>query len=571
MSNSMGISCFVKRGSTGNTLTGTEDQSWQFDVGDCNVQICFNKPYPAYPVKYHSFGTTKVWLEGCLYGNAPAELSHEMEILLQQGQTEAFKKLLQANTGEFWAVIVHNDQLEFINDKLARLPVYYCITESFIFTGRSIASLKEAGSQLSLAPLAALEYIWVGYTLADKTLYHNVRRLQPGSNKAISFSNFTIRDVEKPFTFNFDNNEKLSDLKNYNARAVELFKQGCHKIKATIGDNPAIMSMSAGQDSRTAAFGLADVGLNLKGAIYKNSDSAHEIELAYQLSRILGLGLATYQLEKPVQADFEQLLAIKNGHNYLGMAFILPFLKQLQNDFSTNSFYITGDGGDKLLPFIGEHHLQGMSADEEVERIIRRLSTTPFYLLKQLLSNDSLDAIRQSVYNQLKSYDEVTSMGRIVHFITYERSVKLLFEGEDRNRFFFWSTTPFYDVEFFEHCMKLPQKYKSGLKFYKQFQQQLNPALMTIPDTTGQRLNSGKYYFRTLLNERVRSANPELKQKLRSIINKGLALDEVLIQDLENLDFPAEIKDVFLTDGLKNFAAKANSEHYYHLKTLSEL
>ena len=50
-------------------------------------------------------------------------------------------------------------------------------------------------------------------------------------------------------------------------------------------------------------------------------------------------------------------------------------------------------------------------------------------------------------------------------------------EGEDRNRHFFWSATPFYSFDFFHYAMNCQDRDKQAYHLYREFLAQLHPAV----------------------------------------------------------------------------------------------
>jgi hypothetical protein len=76
------------------------------------------------------------------------------------------------------------------------------------------------------------------------------------------------------------------------------------------------------------------------------------------------------------------------------------------------------------------------------------------------------------------NYPEKTIEGKLAHFKIFERGHNWLFVGEDRSRFFMWSTTPFYSVPFFKASMAIPQRAKRHYLLYKYFLVNLKPALL---------------------------------------------------------------------------------------------
>lgn len=67
-----------------------------------------------------------------------------------------------------------------------------------------------------------------------------------------------------------------------------------------------------------------------------------------------------------------------------------------------------------------------------------------------------------------------------MHFLIYERGFKWLFEGEDRNRFYFWSVTPFYSIPFFNYAMNCSDNNKSHYALYREFLLKLSPSASMI-------------------------------------------------------------------------------------------
>ena len=78
--------------------------------------------------------------------------------------------------------------------------------------------------------------------------------------------------------------------------------------------------------------------------------------------------------------------------------------------------------------------------------------------------------------DHVSSYPERDFVQKYVHFVTCERIFKWLTEGEDRNRCFFWSATPYSSFEFFESAMRCPDEQKSYYGLYREFLLQLSPA-----------------------------------------------------------------------------------------------
>lgn len=69
---------------------------------------------------------------------------------------------------------------------------------------------------------------------------------------------------------------------------------------------------------------------------------------------------------------------------------------------------------------------------------------------------------------------------KYVHFTVFEKNYKLYFEAEDRNRFYFWSTSPFYSIKFFEYAIAIPDCYKEHLDLYRMFLERLDKNCLEV-------------------------------------------------------------------------------------------
>jgi asparagine synthase (glutamine-hydrolysing) len=67
-----------------------------------------------------------------------------------------------------------------------------------------------------------------------------------------------------------------------------------------------------------------------------------------------------------------------------------------------------------------------------------------------------------------------------VHFVICERGLKWQSEGEDRNRCYFWSTTPFSGTRFFNDAMGCPDEQKARFGLYREFLQVLSPTAAAV-------------------------------------------------------------------------------------------
>ncbi len=135
---------------------------------------------------------------------------------------------------------------------------------------------------------------------------------------------------------------------------------------------------------------------------------------------------------------------------------------------------MTGDGGHRVLP----SQLPAVklnSLDELVKYIISTRSSL-FALTNVLkITGINYNDFYNELFNILNNYSEKIIANKYVRFVIFGRGLKWLFEGEDRNRYWFWSVTPFYSQPFFNYSMMLPDSIKENYNLQKQFLVKLSP------------------------------------------------------------------------------------------------
>jgi asparagine synthase (glutamine-hydrolysing) len=125
---------------------------------------------------------------------------------------------------------------------------------------------------------------------------------------------------------------------------------------------------------------------------------------------------------------------------------------------------ITGDGGDKTLDDLRPSiHL--FSQQHLINQLIAKHSAFSINHVSHLLQL-SPSVVYESIVECLKSYQSRSLEEQYIQFMIQERAMHWLFEGEDRNRSFIWTTTPYYNPHFFDLAFQIPMKEKAQGKFF---------------------------------------------------------------------------------------------------------
>jgi asparagine synthase (glutamine-hydrolysing) len=93
-------------------------------------------------------------------------------------------------------------------------------------------------------------------------------------------------------------------------------------------------------------------------------------------------------------------------------------------------------------------------------------------------------------------------------------------EGEDRNRHFFWSATPFYAFEFFHYAMNCPDRDKQGYRLYREFLAQLHPAAGDIDYADWQAPLSSLKFSLLYQVKNLTRRRPNLIRRLRGLLGR---------------------------------------------------
>ena len=519
---------------------------FETDAGEPGPAICrIRRPYPAYPVHQFSAGTAQVVLEGVIYNHRLPEIEKIIATQLSSGQVSiaALQVLSSSWSGEWCLWIQADTQLFIINDPLGRLPVYYYNTTAVFLIGRHLRVLADAGL-LQPCPKATASVLWSSYFIGHRTPYQQVYRLPGGSGVQVD-----VATGEAVITFgkslNFDERTTLP-LQQTAEQLAGLFKESCTQIAAAWpGD--IIISLSGGQDSRAVAAALAAARPTATRAIVKGAPTMQQLfassftmrgaekdaALAATIAAQLQIPFTTFTINE-APADEALLLQHKMGNNYVGMAFIYSFYRQLLQQYRPGFLYVTGDGGDKALPYLGEQKRR-LSMDELVVQLSLRHAMTPVEKVAGL-TGIAVNDILQLIYEAVQSYPEADMNNRSIHFAMYERAAQSFFEGEDRSRYFFWATTPFYDLRFFKAAMQVPDHYKKHYRLYRPFQNALNRQVADIPDASGHSINSWKFTLRKRVQEAFRSASPTVKNLVRKMGGKSISVNQSSAEDRHYLN-----------------------------------
>ncbi len=512
------------------SLDSTLHYPWYFReiLQDTDHYVIGCVRYQAYPVVTFECHPYTVYLEGRIYNKDCATLQREFnqvsDAVFEQESSEWLTQWLLHTDGDFVVLMVHQPtrQMAILNDVLGRLPLYYAELDDRVLVARDQRFITQLLPPQQFDRMAIAQHLLIGFTLGSRTLVERVHRLQPGTLIKLTPGHMTRNNLH---TFNF---ETKADFYRKSAHdnaheLISLFGQGSKSRGDDAHAN--VLSMSGGLDARSVGAAFAKLGIPFVGATFLdfNKQAQSDVSIARELADVLGIEWTLFELGPICGRDALKLLRLKSGLSPLGLSLLLPFLEAIREKWGANIVYFTGDGGDKTLPDLRPpRHLKNL--DSLVRFIISRHS---FFSLEDAaaLTGISSHQIVDEMQSCFASYPEATAEQKYIHFYIYERAVNWLFEGEDRNRCYFWSATPFYSLPFFTYAMNCPDEQKAHRELYRLFLHGLSPELAAVNDqNVGVPIASRQYRVKTQLKSwgiGLLAASPTLARRAKRIIGRA--------------------------------------------------
>jgi asparagine synthase (glutamine-hydrolysing) len=401
--------------------------------------------------------------------------------------------------GEYVVLLVDpkRDRLAVFNDAIGRLPLYLWTDGQTLTLSREVKFPACLMPKLQFDRQGIAETLLFGYTLGERTLVEGVSRLEFGRLLQVDLRTLKCRET-RTYEFNFDAHEHAGKpVAAMGAEFRDLFVAASRRIIATLGDRPYVVSLSGGLDSRSVAAGMRGAGANVHAATFQDaamSSGGADAVNAEKVAAALGIDWRLFDIAAPRMDDIRRLLIMKDGMNYAGMAFILPFFEQMRQTYGAQMVYCTGDVGDRSMEVQGPPR-PVKHFDALVQTVLERNSRLPLDKVAALATVPP-DAIREIVRRRLSQYPEQDMNQRYSHFVIAERLGSWNWQAEDRNRYWFWSVTPFAVFSVFDYAMNVPDEAKKYHRFYEQFLTRLCPECMGIANANwGAPFHSARRYL----------------------------------------------------------------------------
>jgi asparagine synthase (glutamine-hydrolysing) len=467
-----------------------------------------------------------VHLEGRIYHPEEPQLTTQLSDLAHLIFTEKrnrnahIDRWLLHTDGDFLLVLVHkaDGSIAVINDVFGRLPTYVHLRDGCLILSRDLRRVTQMLGVGNFDRMALAQYLLLGFPLGKRSWFTGIEYLEPASLVFLSPVDASIK-VTRLHEFNLEGEEHRHQSPTENAlNLASRFREAC--LLRGAGKGPHVVSLSGGLDSRAVAAGLRREEIPFTAATFLNSPPANaaDVQVASQVAAALGVEWHLFHPRPPQGKDLAQLLDLKSGANNLRMSFILPFFQQLMEKFGPGMTYVTGDGGGDALG-VSSPYRQVDTPQALLEYVIERYQIWPLDQVAALTRLAAQD-IKAELAGHLASYPEITPDRKYKHFFCLEVATKMYHEGEDRNRHFFWSVTPFYSFEFFHYAMNCPDRDKEGYRLYRKFLSQLHPAVAGIDYADWQAPLSSLKFSLLYQAKNLTRRRPNLIRRFRRLLGR---------------------------------------------------
>lgn len=346
--------------------------------------------------------------------------------------------------GPFSGVVFNrtSNQLIAFGNQTGDAPVFIHQDDSRVLISNDLNLIVEYLKLNEIAyslDLKAIDYVLTfGYMIDDRTLISEIKRLEPGAFFLISDKEVK---TEKYFLLNFD--EKMITFENAIEELDKLFSNAvkrCIQKDAEYGYENHLMDMSGGFDSRMVNWVAKSLGCAKITNISYSQSFSNENKFASMAANRLGNDFIHKQLDN---ADF-----IYDIDRLVDMNYGL-------------SVFCGITGGESLLRALSDKEFGVEHSGQLGDVTIGSYCNT-----EQHVRVDT----SQGRYSRLLPIDVPNEITRKYknneEFLYVNRGFRGILSSHLIRRHYFYTVSPFLDVDFLTFCSGLPMKYKVDHKLY---------------------------------------------------------------------------------------------------------
>ena len=305
--------------------------------------------------------------------------------------------------------------------------------------GRDISWVKAISDQLTLNPLFMALYLSNAYIPGRGTFYQEIDTLASGTFAIYDWLTDDLQMISQPNMRFVEPLAGRAEKKRLN-ELVETFMDVCVSYRTKL---PKLLSLSGGMDSRCVAGALQQKSIDFVPISFLDfqKEVKDDVLIASQIAELYHKSHNVIQLSLCEPEHYEKLFYLKAGLNYLPVAMFLQYLEKILAQYPQSALFLTGDGGDKVMRYL----LPDKELADEKQWLNYWYSQNAIIPTKDSAAIFGIPEKEMDEYllNHLSTYPTGNYNHKYVSAILAERSARWAFEGEDRNRYFFRSETPF--------------------------------------------------------------------------------------------------------------------------------
>lgn len=446
-----------------------------------NYMFIGSTAYDQYPITYFEDPFSFIVLEGMVYNIDDVTIRKDLFALankVHNGEAvkEAITGFLAHADGEFIILIYikQTRDLCVFNDALGRLPFFWYKNDNVLAFSREIKFMYPFIGQITFNRSALIEYLLYGFALGERTLVEGVERLLPATVLMYRGLNHTLsKEQVLPLTFEPEERDQKSAQESIEDLKRSFLKGLQNRVKK-LGSKKSLISLSGGLDSRATLAGLVTCGVKPRGVTYDTTAKIQEFAHTQKIADLFEIPLTYFPPSK--EADYEEYLrfiVLMDANLSADLANVADLLERVMLHEGTDVVYYTGLYGGELLRYLNV--TSGLNSDDDLAQFL--LTTPDQYLYNPekvcAMLEIPKDKMLSSLRAHIATYPEKDPYTKYFHF-KFEKDYKWAGLGEDRNRLFFWTITPFYSKDFFKTAYAIDEHKKNTL-FFRNFLYSLDP------------------------------------------------------------------------------------------------
>ncbi|MDD5634252.1 MAG: hypothetical protein PHW46_03150, partial [Candidatus Omnitrophica bacterium] len=450
---------------------------------DNNTSISMTA-YDGYPRKIFDSERFSIVLEGFIYNWDDEfirikliELAEKISIV-DGDFICTVKEFLLKMDGEFIVCIYDKSEkkLFVMNDFLGCLPLYYYKNDKEMIVSREIKFIVPFLEENKFKREALMEYLLFGFPLDENTLIEGINRIRPATFLWFDTEkNELLKETVLPIDFEHVDPEPCESAIG---KIRDLFLSSIKNRSGKLRNKTSVLSLSGGLDSRGTLAGLI-YSDNTPKVITNVRNDFGESDYARRVAGEFGLGITPFKINTQIDIEkCKKVVFLKDGLNPTSSAHMLDTLTKVTEDFGENTVFYTGLFGGETVRSI--HLTKGLKGVTGLVDFLMetkdeyKYSTTKVCRMLDL----SEKAVREHLREHLENYVEKDAHKKYARF-RFEYDYRWAGEGEDRNRFYLWTSSPYRSSLFFRRAIAIDEN-KRDTVFFRDFLNSVDPRTTNV-------------------------------------------------------------------------------------------